>query len=481
LRDAEYHPDDYQDIEYREPEFREDQKFKELDYHSWPTPGPTISQVPLSPKSIHSTGGSALASPRSIQSPQPIQESDKMAVSITERQDENETRQSITDRRNEKRKMKRFRLTHNQTRFLMSEFARQAHPDAAHRERLAREIPGLSPRQVQVWFQNRRAKLKRMSSDDRERMMKSRALPDEFPILQTLHSYNGRMMETPMASPTDYSPTSANAYNRPPALGLRRRFGDEDTMSPGAGGYSGLSFTPPGSASDIMSPQSTMGYIPSPLSATSRNNPFSRTGGAPEAYRAHPHVPRLHLHDGTPRTLSEPMSTPLKSSSSYGGNSLDSSDWQLSSSQSVHGMQFVEPPRSVPPSGDHSSEYVTGNSNHYSSAYPSPASAHPRSINTSFPPPLGLSSSYKHDNSPLTPQTGTMSGFQSAPLAPPNDYHIPQMSAPADTTSFGTSYLTRSNTSGSPGQITLQAGRNESVLGGRSLGEAPHSASALSV
>ncbi|KAL8717351.1 MAG: hypothetical protein Q9225_005398 [Loekoesia sp. 1 TL-2023] len=62
---------------------------------------------------------------------------------------------TAAERRAEKRKMKRFRLTHNQTRFLMSEYARHAHPDAAQRERLSREIPGLSPRQVQVWFQNR--------------------------------------------------------------------------------------------------------------------------------------------------------------------------------------------------------------------------------------------------------------------------------------------------------------------------------------
>ena len=79
--------------------------------------------------------------------------------------------QTAAERTAARRKMKRFRyeqyagglgfdltddrLTHQQTRFLMSEFAKQPHPDASHRERLSREIPGLSPRQVQVWFQNR--------------------------------------------------------------------------------------------------------------------------------------------------------------------------------------------------------------------------------------------------------------------------------------------------------------------------------------
>lgn len=118
-------------------------------------------------------GGSAPASPVSRltpPSPQDALHGEEVKVQsdeiITEEKDEDMIEEELVNEeekrpmtaaeiRAQKRKMKRFRLTHNQTRFLMSEFARQAHPDAAHRERLAREIPGLSPRQVQVWFQNR--------------------------------------------------------------------------------------------------------------------------------------------------------------------------------------------------------------------------------------------------------------------------------------------------------------------------------------
>ncbi|EPS30789.1 hypothetical protein PDE_05741 [Penicillium oxalicum 114-2] len=106
----------------------------------------------------------------------------------------------------DKKKMKRFRLTHNQTRFLMSEFTRQAHPDAAHRERLSREIPGLTPRQVQVWFQNRRAKLKRLTTNDRERMLKSRALPDDFDTTKVLRTpfESKSVIPTAMGAPHDF-------------------------------------------------------------------------------------------------------------------------------------------------------------------------------------------------------------------------------------------------------------------------------------
>ena len=128
---------------------------------------------------------SAFASPASQYTPQVVlteaehqagEEEDLASSSEDEEEamEGTEGYKSGAERLAEKRKMKRFRfvlfrwtmvdrltglsrLTHAQTRYLMNEFARQAHPNAEQRERLSRDIPGLTPRQVQVWFQNRYA------------------------------------------------------------------------------------------------------------------------------------------------------------------------------------------------------------------------------------------------------------------------------------------------------------------------------------
>ncbi|KAK3708667.1 hypothetical protein LTR37_011389 [Vermiconidia calcicola] len=232
--------------------------------------------------------------------------------------------------RAQKRKMKRFRLTHNQTRFLMSEFARQAHPDAAHRERLSREIPGLSPRQVQVWFQNRRAKLKRLTTDDRERMMRSRALPAGFDMTQALHSPFGASTPTagtPTASAGTFAPFAESSGLQPLTLDTLRRgpeykpyaqqYVSPTGMTPSLGAFG---FTPPQSATETMSP----GSVASPFSfqpqESPRRQPFGVPLSAQPGYPGHtPSIPRLHTHERFARPGGEVTASPLRTSMSYSG------------------------------------------------------------------------------------------------------------------------------------------------------------------
>ncbi|KAN0086540.1 hypothetical protein V8E54_000228 [Elaphomyces granulatus] len=256
----------------------------------------------------------------------------------------------ISDQMSEKRKGKRFRLTANQTRFLMSEFTRQAHPDAAHRERLSREIPGFSPRQVQVWFQNRRAKLKRLTSRDRERMLKSRALPDDFDMARVLHqpyahrSGPGMHLQSPRSHPASYS--DSNVLKPLGFSGIKRENEEEYTISPASTtSYGNYTPSPTSCApSENMSAASTSANQAA-VSATTpalQAGSHANTGSYSRSHSfsaSHPHAwnsaPGFQSQRRGARPRAESLNTLLQTGMSYSGNSIPGG-----LARSPHGMVF---------------------------------------------------------------------------------------------------------------------------------------------
>ncbi|KAF2396211.1 homeobox-domain-containing protein [Trichodelitschia bisporula] len=402
-----------------------------------------------------SFGNSAPTSPMSHMTPTSPRDGDEhqdlngLNIHMDDVKEKDDKPMTAAEIRAQKRKMKRFRLTHNQTRFLMSEFARQAHPDAAHRERLAREIPGLSPRQVQVWFQNRRAKLKRLTSDDRERMMKSRELPPDFDMTQALHSPFGQPhgMGSTLSSPSSYSPAfSEGNMIRPLNIDSLRRVPDNSHMSPTniAPSFGGYNFTPPQSVTDTLSPVSPAGdspfnYSPTLDQSPRRSNPFATS---PSNFTSHPSIPRLRMQDGVTRSRGDSLSSPLRTSMSYSGPS----DMNISSPTLSGG----------PLSGDNNGQngmlpYGLGYS--YSSTmpgYPATANSRMRSYsNNGMPRRMDMSNtSYSPSRSSAPQTTSPFSTYSGSPLHTPNSFSM--MSAPQHVTSFPSSYMRQDGGSSEP-------------------------------
>ncbi|KAH6626319.1 hypothetical protein B0J18DRAFT_408658 [Chaetomium sp. MPI-SDFR-AT-0129] len=461
------------------------------------TRGMSLASNPLS--SVSSVGQSSEPAPsQSVNDGQAAMKEEEEEVVEDEEMIEGELEsdaqtqpQTAAERTAQRRKMKRFRLTHQQTRFLMSEFAKQPHPDAAHRERLSREIPGLSPRQVQVWFQNRRAKIKRLTADDRERMMKMRAVPEDFDSLGALHSPYGAVhgLGAPITSPVDLgSPSYADHMMRPLMVDVRRHEGDEHLsptgLSPAFGGI-GFNHSTGLSASDILSPISPTstdryGYpnhlSTGPLSAGPRtSNPFTRQTSLDSGMQMHNHHSRqqirplqpLQLRDTMTRSRSDSLQSPLRSSMSWKGDAIDYTTYHGSNPSAhlgnrQHGLYHQDQVggSSAGGLGGYDSSSYSGSTvqspNHYSNFQSSSLQANQQrnsrlraasaslplglDLRTQFRPAIGSGGLPTSPHSPAsrtasTPQLGGgvsssyTGSFPSAPLTAPVDFSLPRTSA----------------------------------------------------
>jgi hypothetical protein len=346
----------------------------------------------------------------------------------------------------------------------------------------------------------RRAKIKRLTADDRERMMKMRAVPDDFDNVQALHSPYGAVhgIGSPMQSPVDFPPYTDHMM-RPLMVDPMRRNKNDDHISPtgltSPFGHAG--FAPAGSldTSDILSPLSLnstdhyySSHLSSPMSAGPRSsNPFDRQ----HSYQALSHsrqnvrsLQPLQLREAMSRSRSESIHSPLRSSMSWKGETLDYGNYttgqpspQLSGrQQSVYqhdridntpvnahqtdGNTYTSSSRCfhevLTPEEDHTTDFpietnLQGSPTHitYSSSHgpsssslqhssPSAMSRLRASTSTStYPPGLDLRNQYRGISSqqpsphgmPPTPRSSSFAnsftgGFASAPLTAPVDFSL---------------------------------------------------------
>ena len=175
--------------------------------------------------------------------------------------------------------------------------------------------------------------------------MKMRAVPDDFNNVQALHSPYGAAHGTgrSMHSPVDFDPAYSDHMMRPLMVGTMRRNENDEHMSPTgfSPAFGHVGFAPAGSmgAPDILSPL--------PLNSTDRCYPrhlSSPMGAGPQSAnsfdrrdsyqtlshpRQHPQALKpLQLRETMSRSRSESLQSPLRSSMSWKGETLDYGSYQ---------------------------------------------------------------------------------------------------------------------------------------------------------
>jgi hypothetical protein len=189
-----------------------------------------------------------------------------------------------------------------------------------------------------------------------------RAVPDDFDNVQALHSPYGAVhgLGTPITSPVDFGGSSyADHIMRPLMVDVRRGEGDDHLSPTGLSpAFGSIGFNPSATLStpDILSPMSPSstdryGYsshMSGPLSAGPRtSNPFARQPSLDSSMQMHSHNSRqqirplqpLQLRETMHRSRSDSLQSPLRSSMSWKGDSIDYTTYHGASSPQMGGRQ----------------------------------------------------------------------------------------------------------------------------------------------
>lgn len=177
-------------------------------------------------------------------------------------------------------------------------------------------------------------------------MIKMRAVPDDFDNVQALHSPYGAVhgLGTPITPPVDFGNSSYTDHiMRPLMVDTMRRGENDDHMSPTglSPAFGSIGFTPSGTMnnSDLLSPLSPSsndrGYysshMTSPLGGGHRNsNPFARQNSLDSGVQMHSQnrqqirpLQPLQLRETMSRSRPDNLQSPLRSSMSWKGDSID--------------------------------------------------------------------------------------------------------------------------------------------------------------
>lgn len=191
--------------------------------------------------------------------------------------------------------------------------------------------------------------------------MKMRAVPDDFDNVQALHSPYGAVHNVgpPIPSPMDFTPGYTDHMSPPP--GLNPAFGHV--------GFSGGIGNP--EALSPMSINASDRYYSSPMSNGPRSsNPFDRQGSyQPHSRQQVRPLQPLQLRETMSRSRTDALNSPLRTSMSWKGESLDYNNYPTGHpSPALSGLQQpAYQSEQMGNSGVHAQQQYDANS------YPSPS------------------------------------------------------------------------------------------------------------